>query len=78
MCSHGLRYTHYASAMLFLYFGYKLLRESTEMEGSGPSDELQEVEEELINKKDEEEGAEDGEAVGHHPQVLLRHSCYFA
>ncbi|TFJ83262.1 hypothetical protein NSK_005424 [Nannochloropsis salina CCMP1776] len=45
-------YTHYASALLFLYFGIKLIVEARGMEGSGPSDELQEVEEELIHKKE--------------------------
>lgn len=44
-------YTHYASVILFVYFGIKLLKEGQEM-GDGPSEELQEVEEELIEKKD--------------------------
>jgi putative Ca2+/H+ antiporter (TMEM165/GDT1 family) len=44
-------YTHYASALLFVYFGLKLLKDGQEM-GDGPSEELQEVEEELIEKKD--------------------------
>jgi len=46
------KYTHYASALLFVYFGLKLLKDAYEMEGTGPSEELQEVEEELINKKE--------------------------
>lgn len=33
--------------LLFIYFGCKLLKDSLEMNGGGPSDELQEVEEEL-------------------------------
>lgn len=45
-------YTHYASACLFVYFGAKLLKDAYEMNGEGPSEELQEVEEELINKKE--------------------------
>ena len=45
-------YTHFASAVLFLYFGCRLLKDAYEMVGEGPSEELQEVEEELINKKD--------------------------
>ena len=45
-------YTHYASAFLFVYFGLKLLKDGQEM-GDGPSEELQEVEEELIEKKDD-------------------------
>ncbi len=44
-------YTHVASALLFLYFGLRLLKDAYEMD-DGPSDELQEVEEELINKKE--------------------------
>jgi Ca2+/H+ antiporter, TMEM165/GDT1 family len=55
------RYTHAASIILFLYFGYRLLKDASEMEGGKPSDELLEVEEELINKKSEggEEDEED-------------------
>ena len=45
-------YTHFASAILFLYFGCRLLKDAHEMVGEGPSEELQEVEEELINKKE--------------------------
>jgi len=45
-------YTHYISAGLFLYFGYRLIADAMSM-GSGPSEELQEVEQELIAKKDE-------------------------
>jgi len=45
-------YTHFASAILFLYFGVRLLYESREL-SSGPSEELREVEEELIHKKDQ-------------------------
>jgi len=45
-------YTHFASAILFLYFGCRLLKDAYEMVGEGPSEELQEVEEELINKKE--------------------------
>ena len=51
-------YTHFASACLFLYFGCRLLKDAYEMgDKEGPSDELQEVEEELISKK-EGSGAE--------------------
>jgi putative Ca2+/H+ antiporter (TMEM165/GDT1 family) len=45
------QYTHFASACLFVYFGLKLLKDAAEMKDEGPNEELQEVEEELINKK---------------------------
>lgn len=45
------KYTHFASAVLFIYFGFKLLYDARSM-GTGPSEELQEVEEELIKKKE--------------------------
>eukprot|EP01036_Dinobryon_divergens_P029727 gene29727-38867_t len=52
-------YTHTASTLLFIYFGCKLLKDSLEMNGGGPSDELQEVEEELEKKKVEGGEADD-------------------
>ena len=39
--------------MLFLYFGCRLLKDASGMEGSAVSEELQEVEEELVGKKEE-------------------------
>lgn len=33
-------YTHYASIILFLYFGYKLLQDAYDSKGEGPSEEL--------------------------------------
>ncbi|CAM9899869.1 unnamed protein product, partial [Choristocarpus tenellus] len=36
-------YTHYASALLFLYFGMKMLKEGMEADGSGMTEELNEV-----------------------------------
>lgn len=56
-------YTHFASAVLFMYFGLKLLKDSTEMSSDGPSEELQEVEEELVKKKGEVENADDEEEL---------------
>lgn len=48
--------------ILFLYFGYKLLRDAYDMDGVGPSEELQEVEEELRKSKgDGKEQEEDGD-----------------
>ncbi|CAM9092991.1 unnamed protein product, partial [Ectocarpus fasciculatus] len=44
-------YTHFLGAILFAYFGFKLLYDAREM-GDGPSEELLEVEEELISKKE--------------------------
>lgn len=46
-------YTHYASALLFLYFGLKMLKEGMDSHG-GPSEELTEVEEELTKKNEGE------------------------
>ncbi|CAM9126157.1 unnamed protein product [Phaeothamnion confervicola] len=45
------RYTHYASVLLFMYFGARMLKEGYESEG-GVSEELAEVEEEIIKKKE--------------------------
>eukprot|EP01041_Mallomonas_annulata_P001474 gene1474-2835_t len=59
------KYTHIASTLMFVYFGFRLLKDAYEM-GEGPSDELQEVEEELIKKKEGEESdtnIEEGETM---------------
>uniref|UniRef100_A0AAV1U706 GDT1 family protein n=1 Tax=Peronospora matthiolae TaxID=2874970 RepID=A0AAV1U706_9STRA len=45
--------THYLGAVLFVLFGAKMLYDAREMNAAGPSDELIEVEEELMGKKDE-------------------------
>ena len=45
------KYTHYASALLFLYFGIRLLRDARTMNATGPSDELVEVEDELADSR---------------------------
>lgn len=60
------KYTHYMSAMLFLYFGFKMLRDAMSMDGGSPSEELSEVEEELNeqhHKKDSHNDEEDGVKV---------------
>jgi len=64
------RYTHYASAALFVYFGARLLRDAASMSGDGPSEELVEVEDELMRKKDEEDPAPatNGDAAKPHKQ----------
>jgi len=50
------QYTHILGGCLFLYFGVKLIYESRQMEANRVSEELEEVEEELLhpNKKDED------------------------
>jgi len=58
------QYTHYAATGLFVYFGVKLLLEGKELyskgEGLGPSDELEEVEQSLKEKnEDDVESASD-------------------
>jgi len=61
------RYTHYASAALFLYFGVRLLKDANGMEAGGVSEELEEVEEELgvgAGKKGDVGAAGDAEAGG--------------
>ncbi|CAI5734726.1 unnamed protein product [Hyaloperonospora brassicae] len=45
--------THYLGAVLFVLFGVKMLYDAREMNAVGPSDELIEVEEELMGKKTE-------------------------
>ena len=48
-------YTHILGGVLFLYFGVKLLLDSKSMEAGHVSDELEEVEEELLHPKKDEE-----------------------
>ena len=50
-------YTHILGGLLFLYFGYKLLKDSQALQEYKVSDELEEVEEELLHtggKRDED------------------------
>lgn len=46
-------YTHYAAATLFMFFGVKMLREGLSIEHEGASDELDEVEGELLKKQED-------------------------
>jgi Ca2+/H+ antiporter, TMEM165/GDT1 family len=61
-----------ALQLLFLYFGVKMLKEGFEASGGGPSDELAEVEMELLQSKRESEddiaesGSGSGPAASHH------------
>lgn len=67
------KYTHYAAAFLFAYFGAKLLYEASQMQPGQVSEELQEAEEHLAEKGvisrgdgkvDEEMGTSDKTAAG--------------
>jgi putative Ca2+/H+ antiporter (TMEM165/GDT1 family) len=48
-------YTHILGGLLFLYFGFKLLFDAKGMDKNQVSDELEEVEEELLHPKKDEE-----------------------
>jgi len=56
------KYTHILGGLLFLYFGYKLLRDSQALQEYKVSDELEEVEEELLHstkgKRDDKDTTE--------------------
>lgn len=54
------QYTHWLGGVLFLYFGFKLLYDSRAMEAGRASDELEEVEEELLQQKNKKEDVESG------------------
>lgn len=59
-----VKYTHILGGLLFLYFGIKLLLDSRGMEANRVSEELEEVEEELLHPKkaDVESGANDDDS----------------
>lgn len=59
-----VKYTHILGGLLFLYFGIKLLLDSRGMEANRVSEELEEVEEELLHPKkaDVESGNNDDDA----------------
>lgn len=61
------RYTHYASILLFAYFGFRLLSEAIEMYRNPSVDkneELKEVEQELGGNKDDIESGRSSPTVG--------------
>jgi putative Ca2+/H+ antiporter (TMEM165/GDT1 family) len=53
-----VKYTHIFGAILFFYFGVKLVLDSRGMEANRVSDELEEVEEELLHPKKQEDDEE--------------------
>jgi len=57
------KYTQYAAAGLFLFFGVRMLRDGCAIEHAGASEELEEVEAELT-KKQEDPSPDDEEAGG--------------
>jgi putative Ca2+/H+ antiporter (TMEM165/GDT1 family) len=74
-------YTHIFGGILFIYFGYKLLRDSQALQEYKVSDELEEVEEELLHtsgKKDEDTvSARDGAGASNNVSDLqLKESSY--
>uniref|UniRef100_A0A7S3UU97 GDT1 family protein n=1 Tax=Heterosigma akashiwo TaxID=2829 RepID=A0A7S3UU97_HETAK len=71
-------YTHYASALLFLYFGVRLLKDGAGMEGGGPSEELAEVEEELSSNKKGEDEESGGGGSSSPTHVGKRTNCQIA
>lgn len=62
------QYTHILGGVLFLYFGIKLILDSRKMESNRVSEELEEVEEELLHPKKDED-AEDEENSNQNSQA---------
>mmetsp|Transcript_16692 Transcript_16692/g.23536 ORF Transcript_16692/g.23536 Transcript_16692/m.23536 type:complete len:329 (+) Transcript_16692:107-1093(+) len=60
------QYTHLLGGVLFLYFGFKLIFESRTMEANKVSEELEEVEEELLHPNKKTDADEElGNSTGH-------------
>jgi len=58
-----VKYTHILGGILFLYFGVKLLLDAKGMDSSQVSEELEEVEEELLHPKKDDDGDEESQAA---------------
>lgn len=58
-----VKYTHILGGVLFLYFGFKLLFDAKGMDSTQVSEELEEVEEELLHPKKDERDEESRQAV---------------
>ena len=58
-----VKYTHILGGILFLYFGFKLLFDAKGMDNTQVSEELEEVEEELLHPKKDERDEESQQAV---------------
>lgn len=54
------KFTHIFGGLLFLYFGIKLIYDSRKMEDGAVSEELEEVEEELLHQGSKKEDIEEG------------------
>ncbi len=64
-----VKYTHILGGFLFLYFGIKLLMDSRGMEANRVSEELEEVEEELLHpKKADVESGDNDDEKGDYPR----------
>merc|ERR1712196_628520 len=64
--------THYASAILFAFFGFQLLKDAYEMTHTGASEELQEVEDELKEDTDDIEAGEAAKQRAAHFKILVQ------
>lgn len=60
-------YSHYAGTILFIFFGLQMLKSAKGLEGSAPSEELAEVEEDLMTKKKNEDNDDDAMETGTEP-----------
>jgi Ca2+/H+ antiporter, TMEM165/GDT1 family len=68
------RYTHGLSGILFLYFGIKLLLDARQMQSGKVSEELEEVEEELLHSHKKKKRGEDEDDVEAATPTLRRSS----